>query len=163
MSDKDKDKRVDEDVEDEDFLWTQEKECLILLLRARHLLQSMIDAKNKQLQDELDSRNKKKAMEKKLKGELSPMDIANILKREPGGDDSDLNTELARLKRLVIQEIKHNHVLEGDLNKLDLKISLLIVNKGATHDIAAKRKEAWLARLAANQERKKKKANRKST
>ncbi len=140
--------------EAEEELWNRERECLLLLLEGRVLLRHMIDVKEKQLRDELEARNLRRKGEKKLNGDLSLMEIADILKREPGGDDLDLHSELARLKRLVIQEIKKNHVLEGNLSRLDLKISLLITNKGTTHDIAAKRKEAWLARLAAKSEEK---------
>ena len=60
------------------------------------------------------------------------------------------------MKRLVIQEIKKNHTLEGELAKLDLKISLLITNRGMTQEMAAKKKEAWLQKLAANSLKRKK-------
>ena len=62
--------------------------------------------------------------------------------------------ELARLKRLVIAEIKKNHVLEGNLGRIDLKIALLISNKDTTHTIQMKRKEAWLTKLAQSSARK---------
>ena len=140
----------------EDELWNKERECLLLLLEARVLLRHMVDVKEKQLLDELETQRRRRQQEQKMKGELSLMEIADILKREPGADDTDLNAELARLKRLVIQEIKRNHVLEGNLGRLDLKIQLLISNKGDVHGLAAKKKEAWLAKLAAASERKRK-------
>jgi Ras GTPase-activating-like protein IQGAP2/3 len=140
----------------EDEIWNKERECLLLLLEARVLLRHMVDFKEKQLRDELDAKNLRRKQDQKMRGDLSLMDIANLLKMEPGGDDGDLHSELAKLKRLVIAEIKKNHVLEGNLGRLDLKISLLIVNKGATHEFAAKKKEAWLAKLAASSEKKKK-------
>jgi len=80
-----------------------------------------------------------------------------MLEREPICDDADLHSELAHLKHLVSLEITKNHALEDNLSRLDLKITLLIANKGITHYMAERRIEALLVRLAAASDKKKKK------
>ncbi len=140
--------------EADEELWNRERECLLLLLEGRVLLRHIIDAKERQLPDGPETRNVRRKFERIMNGDLSLMEIADILKLEPNADDIDLHSELARLKRLVIQELKRNHLLEGNVSRLDLKISLLIANKSTTHDIATKHKEAWLARIAAKSEEK---------
>jgi len=146
--------KLPENQDDEDFLWAKERECLLLLLESRVLLSHLVTLQQKKVDEELDGKAKRRELDRRLRGDLNCMEIGDLLKREPGGDDMDYNSELARLKRLVIQEIKKNHVLDGQLAQMDLKIALMITNKGTTQDMGAKKKEAWLAKLAAGQKKK---------
>jgi Ras GTPase-activating-like protein IQGAP2/3 len=45
--------------------------------------------------------------------------------------------EIQELKRNLVSEIRKNHVLERELNKLDKRIALLIKNRGNIQDVLA--------------------------
>ena len=47
-------------------------------------------------------------------------------------------TEIQELKRKLVAEVRRNHSLESDLQKLDKKIALLIKNRGNIQEVLAK-------------------------
>lgn len=108
---------VEEEEEGEDFNpWFKMRECLLLNLQARLLLKSMIHMKLKE--------------ERIREGALSVNEIQNLLRSQKEEQETDWITEIQELKRNLVSEIRRNHVLERDLNKLDKRIALLIKNRG---------------------------------
>ena len=99
-----------------DPAWAEQRECALLLLRARMLLRKMVTVK---LYDERLNR-----------GQLSASEIHNLIKGQSEGDDRDFVTEISELKRNLLQEIRSNHQLEKEVDGLDKRIGLLIHNVG---------------------------------
>jgi hypothetical protein len=126
----------------EQQLWDEERACLLLLLEARVLMNAMLE----QLEYRGDWRG---TGCRRAPGSTLPLlEIADQLRRDPPSE-LDLALELGALKRQVISEIKRNHALNANIARLDVKISLLIHNRGTTHDLATKRREIWITRWAA--------------
>jgi len=100
-----------------DPAWAEQRECALLLLRARMLLRKMVAVK---LYDERLNR-----------GALSASEIHNLIKSQPEGEDRDFVAEISELKRNLMAEIRSNRGLEKQVDGLDKKIGLLIHNVGA--------------------------------
>lgn len=125
-----------EDVLDpEAVLFNQQKESLLLLLEARMLLSKMVRWKWEKEQQEIEERRKKLQEEKKKRGKLSVTEIQSVLKSQPDGEDGDWTSEIQELKRQLVIEIRRNHVLDRDLQKLDKRIGLLIKNRTSLQDV----------------------------
>jgi len=65
----------------------------------------------------------------KPKAVFSVPDIQNVLKMSPDDEDTDWVSEITELKRQLVVEIRTNHVLDKDVQKLDRRIGLLIANR----------------------------------
>jgi len=111
-----------------DFL-NQQKECLLLLLEARTLLGKMVRWRWEKEQKEIEERRNREQEEKKKRGKLSVTEIQSVLQSQPDGEDGDWISEIQELKRQLVIEIRRNHVLDRDLQKLDKRIGLLIKNR----------------------------------
>lgn len=107
--------------EEENIIWFSERDILILLLQARVMLKEMILFKMKQ--------------ERIASGNLTVNEIQNLLRSQKEEQETDWVTEIQELKRNLVSEIRRNHVLEKDLNKLDKRIALLIKNRGNIQDV----------------------------
>eukprot|EP01117_Protostelium_nocturnum_P002977 TRINITY_DN13906_c0_g1_i1.p1 TRINITY_DN13906_c0_g1~~TRINITY_DN13906_c0_g1_i1.p1 ORF type:complete len:845 (-),score=237.82 TRINITY_DN13906_c0_g1_i1:97-2631(-) len=107
--------------EDETSPWFKERECLLLVLEARMLLKEMINLKLRQ--------------ERVKNGDLSASEIQNLLRSQKEEQETDWITEIQELKRNLVSEVRRNHVLERDLNKLDKRIALLIKNRGNIQEV----------------------------
>jgi len=101
--------------------WFKERECLLLLLEARMLLKEMVHLKLKQ--------------ERIKNGDLSASEIQNLLRSQKEEQETDWITEIQELKRNLVSEVRRNHVLERELNKLDKRIALLIKNRGNIQEV----------------------------
>jgi Ras GTPase-activating-like protein IQGAP2/3 len=101
---------------DLDIPWFEQRECLFLLLKARMMLREMVEIRYKE--------------ERIEKGNLSINEIRNLLKgQSQDTDDTDWIAEIQELRRNLIAQIRKNHELERDVQKLDKKIALLIKNR----------------------------------
>jgi len=125
----------DADLEGDETLFAQQKEALLLLLEARMLLTKMVRWRWITAQNEIEDRRKKTQEEKKKKGKLSVTEIQSVLKNQPDGEDGDWTSEIQELKRQLVIEIRRNHVLDRDLQKLDKRIGLLIKNRTTLQDV----------------------------
>jgi Ras GTPase-activating-like protein IQGAP2/3 len=102
--------------------WFAERECLVLLLEARIKLKEMILAKLK--------------AERAAHGNLSIGEIRDLLNSQKEDAENDWIAEIQELKRNLVAEVRGNHVLERELARLEVRISLLIKNRGdITKDI----------------------------
>jgi len=110
-----------------DPAWAEQRECALLLLRARMLLRKMVAVK---LYDERLNR-----------GALSASEIHNLIKSQPEGEDRDFVAEISELKRNLMAEIRSNRGLEKQVDGLDKKIGLLIHNVGALDHQKEKKKK----------------------
>jgi hypothetical protein len=127
----------EEETEEDRLLFYKERECLLLVLEARKLLASMIAVREKQDKDAWDEKIRKEQLDKMASGRLSVQEIQELLQSGPEDDDSDLVNRIQELKKQLVIEIRRNHVLDRDLQKLDKRISLLIKNKGNIQDVIA--------------------------
>jgi len=101
-----------------------EKECFFLLLESRMILRAMMEAKLKQ--------------ERMTTGNLTVDEIQNLLRAQKEDSDVDWITEIQELKRKLVSEVRRNHGLEQDIQRLDKKIALLIKNRGNIQEVLAK-------------------------
>eukprot|EP01098_Paradermamoeba_levis_P003688 TRINITY_DN1650_c0_g1_i3.p1 TRINITY_DN1650_c0_g1~~TRINITY_DN1650_c0_g1_i3.p1 ORF type:complete len:454 (+),score=145.55 TRINITY_DN1650_c0_g1_i3:133-1494(+) len=132
MSDDEQEENIIEEKstgETEDVLTTTERDCILLLLEARWLLGQMIAVREKAEAAALERRRKLEEEDKKLKGNLSVTEIQGLLQSQPAEDDEDWISKIQELKRQLAVEIRRNHVLDRDLQKLDKKIALLIKSR----------------------------------
>jgi len=110
-------------------LTNAERECVILLLEARWLLGQLIKFREKQDKEARDRKRKAQEEENKLRGNLSLTEIQALLQAQPPDDDEDWVSKIQELKKQLAIEIRRNHMLDRDLNKLDKKIALLIKSR----------------------------------
>jgi Ras GTPase-activating-like protein IQGAP2/3 len=96
--------------------WFTERECLLLLLKARKLLREMIEVRVKE--------------DRIAAGELSIGEIQKLLEGQEEENELDFISEIQELKAQMVNDIRRNHALEADLKKLDKRIALLIKNRG---------------------------------
>lgn len=101
-----------------------EKDCAFLLLEARQILRAIIEHRMRQ--------------ERILSGNLTVDEIQNLLRSQKEDNDKDWITQIQELKRKLVAEVRRNHSLESDLQKLDKKIALLIKNRGNIQEVLAK-------------------------
>jgi len=127
----------EEETEEDRLLFYKERECILLVLEARKLLASMIAIREKQDQEAWEEKIRREQLDKVLHGLLSVQEIQELLQSQPEDDDSDLVNRIQELKKQLVIEIRRNHVLDRDLQKLDKRISLLIKNKGNIQDVIA--------------------------
>jgi Ras GTPase-activating-like protein IQGAP2/3 len=127
----------EEESEEDRLLFYKERQCILLVLEARKLLASMIAIREKQDQEAWDEKIRKENMDKIISGRLSVQEIQELLQSQAEDDDSDLVLRIQELKKQLVIEIRRNHVLDRDLQKLDKRISLLIKNKGSIQDVIA--------------------------
>lgn len=112
-----------ETADEDEIPWFAERDCLMMLLEARVLLKEMIQFKLKQERIET--------------GDLSVDEIQSLIKNQRDESETDWIAEIQELKRNLVSEIRRNHVLERELNKLDKRIALLIKNRGNIQDVLA--------------------------
>jgi hypothetical protein len=85
--------------------WLEQRECALLLLKARMLLRKMIETR---------------LYEERLnRGALSALEVHNLIRCQQEGDDTDFVTEITELKRNLMTEIRRNHTLEKQVVELD--------------------------------------------
>lgn len=123
------------DINGEEVLYSQQKEALLLLMEARLLLTKMVRWRWLKEQNEVHQKRKKAQDERKRIGKLTVTEIQSVLKSQPDGEDGDWVTEIQELKRQLVIEIRRNHVLDRDLQKLDKRIGLLIKNRTTLQDV----------------------------
>ncbi|EFA79526.1 RasGTPase-activating protein [Heterostelium album PN500] len=111
--------------EDEDYSvpFPVMRECLVLLLQSRRILRDMMYYRFK--------------MDRFLSGNLSVFEIQNLLHSQREDKESDWIAEIQELKRNLVSEVRRNHTLERDLNRLDKRIALLIKNRGNIQEVLA--------------------------
>eukprot|EP01099_Mayorella_cantabrigiensis_P006851 TRINITY_DN585_c0_g1_i1.p1 TRINITY_DN585_c0_g1~~TRINITY_DN585_c0_g1_i1.p1 ORF type:complete len:871 (+),score=226.12 TRINITY_DN585_c0_g1_i1:44-2656(+) len=112
-----------------DSVLAEEKECLLLLLEARVLLQSLIKWKEADIAGMWQEQLQKDEEEKKRTGNMSVTEIQRLLQANPEDDSEDLLSKLQELKQQLALEVRRNHVLGNDLAKLDKRIALLIKSR----------------------------------
>jgi Ras GTPase-activating-like protein IQGAP2/3 len=106
-----------------DPVWVEERECLILVLKARMMLRDMIENRLRQ--------------ERYEEGRLSVFEIQNLLKNQKEDVETDWIAEIQELKRNIVAEVRKNHQLERDLTKLDKRIALLIKHRSNIKELLA--------------------------
>jgi len=106
-----------------DATWIEEKECIILLLKARMMLRDIVEGRLKQ--------------ERMQVGALTVAEIQNLLKNQKEDTDSDWIAEIQELKRNMVAELRKNHQLERELWRLDKRIALLIKHRSNIKEIIA--------------------------
>lgn len=101
--------------------WKEQRECMLLLLKARMLMRKMVEMKLYE--------------ERLARGALSALEVHNLVRCQQEGDDTDFVAEITELKRSLMTDIRRNHALEKEVGDLDKRIGLLIHNVGhlATH------------------------------
>jgi len=110
-------------------LFGSQMECILLMLEARSILNKMVNWRcAKELKAVKGKRNRPK-------GQFSVPDIQNILKMQPDDEDTDWVSEIQELKRQLVKEIRRNHVLDRDVQRLDKRIGLLIANRTNLQDV----------------------------
>eukprot|EP01128_Nolandella_sp_AFSM9_P002117 TRINITY_DN12502_c0_g1_i1.p1 TRINITY_DN12502_c0_g1~~TRINITY_DN12502_c0_g1_i1.p1 ORF type:complete len:898 (+),score=349.73 TRINITY_DN12502_c0_g1_i1:45-2696(+) len=102
-------------------VWLKERKALLMVLEARMLLREMVDYKMRILRERF--------------GLLSPAEIKRLLGLYGDDDDRDFIADLQELRRKLVEEIHNKHNLEKDLANLELKISLLILNRTSIHEL----------------------------
>jgi len=127
----------EEETEEDRLLFYKERECILLVLEARKLLSCMITIREAQDEEEWRKKLAQLNLEKMSAGRLSVQEIQELLQSQADDDDSDLVLRIQELKKQLVIEIRRNHVLDRDLQKLDKRISLLIKNKGNIQDVIA--------------------------
>lgn len=114
--------RRDIDVKVHDEVWLEERKCLLLLLESRMLLRELVEYKLKMI--------------RMASGNLTIAEIQNLLALNPdNNDDEDFISEIEELKKQLVREIRRNHTLEKDLEKLNTRIALLIQNRTSIQEI----------------------------
>jgi len=63
--------------------------------------------------------NLKRKKERMKKGELTVMEIQDLLKNYKEEKETDWVSEIQELKKGILAEIRRNHILEKDVSKLD--------------------------------------------
>lgn len=106
-----------------DATWVEEKECLVLLLKARMMLRDIVEGRLKQ--------------ERIQVGNLSVAEIQNLLKNQKEDLETDWIAEIQELKRNMVSELRKNHQLERELWRLDKRIALLIKHRSNIKEIIA--------------------------
>lgn len=106
-----------------DPTWIEERECLILVLKARMMLRDMIEGVL--LHERIE------------RGQLSVAEIQNLLKSQQEDVETDWIAEIQELKRNIVAEVRKNHLLERDLTKLDKRIALLIKHRSNIKELLA--------------------------
>jgi len=106
-----------------DPTWGEEKECLVLLLKARMMLRDIVEGRLKQ--------------ERMQVGNLSVAEIQNLLKNQKEDLETDWIAEIQELKRNMVSELRKNHQLERELWRLDKRIALLIKHRSNIKEIIA--------------------------
>jgi hypothetical protein len=105
------------------------QEALLVLLEARTLFSKVVRLKWETLQKAIEAKREHEWGLKKITGKLSVTEIQDVLKSQPDSDEGDWISEIQELKRQLVIEIRRNHVLDKDLQKLDKRIGLLIKNR----------------------------------
>eukprot|EP00005_Dracoamoeba_jomungandri_P001282 CAMPEP_0174252074 /NCGR_PEP_ID=MMETSP0439-20130205/1701_1 /TAXON_ID=0 /ORGANISM="Stereomyxa ramosa, Strain Chinc5" /LENGTH=892 /DNA_ID=CAMNT_0015332565 /DNA_START=22 /DNA_END=2700 /DNA_ORIENTATION=- len=119
----------EEDESPESVLLNQQKECLLLLLESRMILGKMVRWRWEKEQKQREEKRRQREEEKKKRGKLSVTEIQSVLKQQPDQEDEDWSSAIQDLKKQLVIEIRRNHVLDRDLQKLDKRIGLLIKNR----------------------------------
>jgi len=127
----------EEETEEDRLLFYKERECILLLLEARRILSCMIDIREKEDREAWIQKKKLEEEEKKLTGKMTVQEIQELLQNQPEDSEDDFVNQIQELKKRLVIEIRRNHVLDRDLQKLDKKIALLIKNKGNIQDVMA--------------------------
>ncbi|KAL6067246.1 Ras GTPase-activating-like protein rgaA [Balamuthia mandrillaris] len=126
---------VDWEADPEAALLAKQTDCQLLLLEARVLLAKMVRWKFLKEQKALELWRTEKNEDRKRRGKLSVTEIQEVLQSQPEGEDGDWISEIQELKRQLVIEIRRNHVLDRDLQKLDKRIGLLIKNRTTLMDV----------------------------
>eukprot|EP01132_Coremiostelium_polycephalum_P005779 gene5779-7189_t len=102
-------------VDDKQSPWFEERQVIATLYRARVLLREMLFT---QLNEE-----------RLRSGNLCVAEIQSLLNNQKEDVETDWIAEIQELKRNMVAEIRRNHLLERDVNKLDKRIALLIKHR----------------------------------
>jgi len=110
--------------------WGPERDCLLLVLKARVMIREMLEMRAKE--------------DRVRRGDLSVFEIQELLKnyKEEEEESDNWVNDLQELKRNLITEVRRNHMLERDLVKLDKRISLLIKHRSNIQEIVKESKKA---------------------
>ncbi|KAM9961780.1 hypothetical protein ACTFIR_004641 [Dictyostelium discoideum] len=107
--------------DDKSSPWFEERQVIATLYKARVLLHEMIYTKMNQ--------------ERLLSGNLCVGEIQSLLNTQKEDVETDWIAEIQELKRNMVAEIRRNHLLERDVNKLDKRIALLIKHRSNIKDL----------------------------
>ncbi|EGC29378.1 Ras GTPase-activating protein [Dictyostelium purpureum] len=121
--------------DDKSSPWYEERQVIATLYKARVLLHEMLYQKLNQ--------------ERLSSGNLCVAEIQSLLNTQKEDVETDWIAEIQELKRNMVAEIRRNHLLERDVNKLDKRIALLIKHRSNIKDLA-------LEQSKKNKDRKKK-------
>ena len=115
-------------------LLQQQTEAILLLLESRSVLHKMVNYKCTTIQSQVHKKRNRP------KGQFSVPDIQNILKMSPDEDDIDWISEIQELKKQLVIEIRRNHGLDRDVQRLDKRIGLLIANRNNLQEVLTEKK-----------------------
>ncbi|KAF2076957.1 hypothetical protein CYY_001733 [Polysphondylium violaceum] len=107
--------------DDKSSPWFEERQVIATLYRCRVLLHEMMYAKLNE--------------ERLLSGNLCVCEIQSLLNTQKEDVETDWIAEIQELKRNMVSEIRRNHLLERDVNKLDKRIALLIKHRSNIKDL----------------------------
>jgi len=107
--------------DDKSSPWFEERQVIATLYRSRVLLHEMLYAKLNE--------------ERLLSGNLCVCEIQSLLNTQKEDVETDWIAEIQELKRNMVSEIRRNHLLERDVNKLDKRIALLIKHRSNIKDL----------------------------
>eukprot|EP00727_Mastigamoeba_balamuthi_P011912 m51a1_g7343 putative ase-activating protein (804) ;mRNA; r:214921-217709 len=109
-----------------DAPWIEQRECFLLLLKARMLFRKLLEVKLYE--------------ERVTKGALSAIEVRNLVRSQQEDDSTDFVRQITELKRNLMTEIRKNYELEKEVTTLDKKIGLLIHNASAMQQLLQKKR-----------------------
>jgi len=102
--------------EDHQILWSEQKDCLIELLRSRVALRALLQ--------------KKMYNDRVAVGNLSASEILSMLEGQNEDDDTDFITQITEQKRTLMSETRKMREQEKQVEQTERKIALFIKNAG---------------------------------
>lgn len=99
-----------------EILWSEQKDCLIELLRARVALRVLLQ--------------KRMYKDRLAVGNLSAQELLSMLEAQTEDDDTDFITQITEKKRTLMSETRKMREKEKECEQTEKKIALLIKNAG---------------------------------
>ncbi|GAM18809.1 hypothetical protein SAMD00019534_019840 [Acytostelium subglobosum LB1] len=111
------------DTLDKSTPWYEQRQVIASLLQARTTMRQLLETKGHE--------------SRLLEGSLCVSEIQAMLNSQREDLETDWIAEIQELKRNMVSEIRRNHLLERDLNRLDKRIALLIKHRNNIKDLIA--------------------------
>eukprot|EP01105_Mastigella_eilhardi_P013139 TRINITY_DN298_c0_g2_i2.p1 TRINITY_DN298_c0_g2~~TRINITY_DN298_c0_g2_i2.p1 ORF type:complete len:865 (-),score=322.37 TRINITY_DN298_c0_g2_i2:77-2671(-) len=108
----------------EELAWVEQKQSMLLLLRARMLLSKLV--------------HEKFFAERSKTGDLSAIEVVRLMQSMQEAQETDFVTEISALKRNLLGEIRKANEMGKEVQDLDKAISLLIGHVATTRSAAKK-------------------------